>query len=199
MKVITTITTAAALIGGMAVVPASTAQAATPALHAATTNPSLASAQDDPCLPCIVIEVGIWIWEHKDALGLAWAQLTHGVTNVKRWRNETGQELEVWKLDGSYTWADHYRIAPGQTVDADMWIPWADNADQYAKKHAVIMVGGKPLAYIWQSGTQIRFNTSDEFVPEGQSAAGESTAGGNRTILVTRDPQSRLGFAIGGY
>jgi hypothetical protein len=42
------------------------------------------------------------------------------VTNIRRWRNDTDQELEVWKLDGSYQWQDQYRIPPGQTGGGDM-------------------------------------------------------------------------------
>ncbi|MFF5296550.1 hypothetical protein [Paractinoplanes globisporus] len=147
----------------------------------------------------VVVAVGAWIWANKDKLGLEWAELTYGVTNVKRWRNETGEELEVWKLDGSQSRQDHYRIPAGQSDDADMWIPWADNPEQYAVKHAVILVGGRPLAYVWQSGTKIRFNTNDEFVPGGPSVPGAAKAGGNRTILVKTDEMGRLGFAIGGF
>jgi hypothetical protein len=146
-----------------------------------------------------VVAAGTWIWDNKDELSLEFARLTHGVTNVRNWRNDTDQELEVWKLDGSFQWQDHYRIAPGQTGGGDMWIPWANNATEYTRKHAVIQVGGQILACVWQQGTQIRFNTADEFVPGGQSVPGEAEAGGERTIVVRRDPQGRLGFAVAGY
>ncbi|GIF02280.1 hypothetical protein [Paractinoplanes rishiriensis] len=147
----------------------------------------------------VVVSVGMWIWANKDSVGLTWAEIFHGVTNVKRWRNETDEELEVWKLDGGESRQDHYRIPPGGTEEADMWIPWADDASQYAVKHAVILIGGRPLAYLWQNGTKIRFNTNDEFVPGGQAVPGAAKAGGNRTILVKKDAHGRLGFAIGGY
>jgi len=146
-----------------------------------------------------VTSVGAWIWTNKDAFGLSWAELMHGVTNVKRWHNGTDEEMEVWKLDGSGVRQDNYRISAGQTVDGDMWIPWADNASQYAHRHAVIEIGGRPLAHVWQSGTRIRFNTSDSFVPNGESVPGAAKAGGNRMIFVKKDPRGQLGFVIAGY
>jgi hypothetical protein len=127
------------------------------------------------------------------------AELTHGVTNVKRWVNYTQHEVEVWKLDGGHQRKDHYRLPPGQSGRGDMWIPWADNASQYQDHHATIQVGGRPLAYIWQSGPLVRFNIRDEFVADGVAVPGASGAGGDRTMVIATDQQGRIGFAIGTY
>jgi hypothetical protein len=136
---------------------------------------------------------------NKDFIGLAFAELTHGVTNVKRWVNDTAQVVEVWKVDGGSGRADNYTIRPGTTFDGDMWIPWANTAEEYRNHHVTITVGGSPLVYIWQNGDSIRFNTDDAFIAGGPPLAGGSgTSGGNRTIAVGALGQD-VGVAIGGF
>jgi hypothetical protein len=154
----------------------------------------------------IVVEVATWIMQNQQFISDVaewWAVMTNGVTNIKRWQNETDQEVEVWKLDGGAAKRDRYRIPPGQTINADMWAPWADHRGtgrlRYDDHHAVIMVGGAPLAYLWQSGSLVRFNTSDAFVYGGVAVPGASGAGGNRTMIIAKDPQGRKGFALGTY
>jgi hypothetical protein len=144
-----------------------------------------------------ILAVGAWITQNSSAIGRTWAEWTRGVTNVKTWVNETDHEIEVWKLDGGYRRRDHFRVPPRQTVHIDMWISWADDPDQYADHHVIIQVGGAPLAYIWQSGPVIRFNTSDEFVDGGVPVPGAAGAGGDRTMVVGQDLQGRIGFALG--
>jgi hypothetical protein len=136
----------------------------------------------------VVSVVGEWV-----------AELTKGVTNIKSWSNLTEQEVEVWKLDGGSQQKDHYRIPPGKRIFQEMWIPWADNARQYVDHHATVRVGGRPLAYIWQSGPLVRFNTRDEFVADGVAAPGASGAGGDRAMVIATDSQGRTGFAIGTF
>jgi len=153
-----------------------------------------------------IVAVGEWIIEqNKDFSFTTWGsdRMFAGVTNVKRWVNETDQEVRVWKVDGGYSYKDEYTIPAGHTVNAHMWIPWADQPGtgplRYDDHHAVIMVGGQPLAYLWQSGTLIRFNTSDAFVNGGVAVPGLSRSGGDKTMVIGKDPQSRVGFALGMY
>jgi len=153
-----------------------------------------------------ITAVGTWIMHNPlfiSVVGEWWARQVHGVTNIKRWQNETDQEVEVWKLDGGIARRDHYCIPPGQTTNADMWVPWADEPGtgplRYADHHAVIMVGDQPLAYFWQSGALLRFNTNDAFVYGGVGVPGAAGAGGNRTMIIATDPQGRKGFALGTW
>jgi hypothetical protein len=130
-------------------------------------------------------------------IGIFWSIMTNGVTNVKEWKNQTGQEVEVWKTDDhGNDREDHYRVAPGETVAGDMWIPWADNAAQYTRKHATLTVGGKPLAYLWQSGSKVRFNTHDEFLSGGFAVPGANGAGGERRVIVVAGDDGRPSFVF---
>jgi hypothetical protein len=154
----------------------------------------------------VIIAIGRWIMQNQQFLsdvGEWWARQDHGVTNIKRWQNETDQDVEVWKLDGGSARRDHYRIPPGQTLNAYMWVPWANQPGtghlRYGDHHAVIMVGGQPLAYFWQNGTLLRFNTNDAFVYGGVRVPGAAGAGGNRTMIIATDPQGRKGFALGTW
>jgi hypothetical protein len=154
----------------------------------------------------IIVNVGTWIMQNQEFIADVaewWARMTNGVTNIRRWQNETDEEVEVWKLDGGTARKDHYRIPPGQTINAEMFVPWADSPGagwlRYDDHHGVIMVGGAPLAYIWQSGSLIRFNSSDGFEYGGVGVPGASGAGGNRTMIIAKDPQGRKGFALGTY
>jgi hypothetical protein len=153
-----------------------------------------------------IVAVATWIMQHSQFIsdvGEWWARMTNGVTNIKRWQNETDQEVEVWKFDGGFGQRDHYRIPSGQTHNADMWVPWADQPGtghlRYNDHHAVITVGGEPLAYFWQSGSLVRFNVVDAFVYGGVGVPGAAGAGGNRTMIIAKDPQGRKGFAVGTY
>ena len=142
------------------------------------------------------LTIGMWIVEHSSDIGRGVAEFIKGVTNVKKWVNRTDFEVEVWKLDGGYRLRDHYRVPPRQTGGGEMWIPWADNDDEYADHHAVVRVGDAVVGYIWQSGPAVRFNTADEFVPGGVCVPGAAGAGGDRIVVIDTDRDGRVGFAV---
>ncbi|GID28019.1 hypothetical protein [Paractinoplanes brasiliensis] len=144
----------------------------------------------------IVFDVAKWLVQNSGAVGGLWAQMTHGVTNIKEWVNETNYEVEVWKLDGGFRRKDHFRIPPRQTVHAELWVSWADNEQQYADHHVTIVVGGQPLAYLHQSGKLVRFNTVEEFADGAVGVPGACGAGGDRRAVIGADPQGRRGFMI---
>jgi hypothetical protein len=158
--------------------------------------PSEPQQQDTSEFLRAVLEAAKWVYENSSTIGTIFAEMTNGVTNVKEWVNETGQDVEVYKFDGSSSQQDRYRLSPGQARHNDMWIPWADNAQQYARKHAVMLVSGQPVAYLWQSGRLVRFNVRDEFVVDGEGVPGASGAGGNRRMTIGIDPQGRIGFVV---
>ena len=118
-----------------------------------------------------IIAVGTWIVQNQDpTFARPFVYPLPAATIIKRWVNETDQEVEVWKLDGGSERRDHYTIPLGQTLNEQMWVPWADNPTQYRDHHVVIMVGGQPLAYFWQHGDSVRFNVFDEFVYGGSES-----------------------------
>jgi hypothetical protein len=63
-----------------------------------------------------------------------------------------------------------------------MWLPWAENSAEYPRKHAVFTVGGELLAVVYQSDRKVRFNTRDEFLPNGYTVPGAYAGGGNRRV-----------------
>ncbi|WP_113699084.1 hypothetical protein [Nonomuraea lactucae] len=158
----------------------------------------------------LIAVIGQWILDNLDdvagEVGRRIAEDNHGVTNVRMWFNKTNQTLDVWKYDGSTSRQNHYVIPPGQTLAQDMWIPWCDNDHQYPHKHAIIALDGQPLAYVWQSGTRIRLNAQDHFIPNGPEVPSitrddgtpAAKAGGDRGILVAKDDQGRPGVVIVG-
>jgi hypothetical protein len=130
-------------------------------------------------------------------IGNFWSIMTNGVTNVKEWENRTGQQVEVFKTDDhGNDHEDHYRIAPGETVASDMWIPWANNQNDYDRHHATVMVGGQPKWFLTQSGLKVRFNTEDAFMPNGFAVPGASGAGGERRLIVAENAQGQTGFVL---
>jgi hypothetical protein len=68
----------------------------------------------------------------------------------------------VWAIDGWNTLG--VTLPPNETRNKEIWVPWSDNPGQYMTKKIGIIVGGQPLAYIWQSGPYVRFNARDAFV-----------------------------------
>jgi hypothetical protein len=143
-----------------------------------------------------------WLWEQREWLGREFSTISGGVTNVRRWHNDTDVELEVWKFDHDdpKTKKDWVKIPPRQTRDFGMWIPWADSEAKYnAGRRAFIQVGGKVIANIWQSGPLVRFNVEDKWVAGGEPIPGSATSGGERKLVVTKDPQGRAAFMVGPY
>lgn len=144
-----------------------------------------------------VVELG----RAADNLGRFWSETLHGVTNIKAWGNATGETVEVFKFDGGTTKRDRRTILPNTSVTggADMWIPWTDWPVHYKTHHATIVVGGREVAYFWQSGDSIRFNVENAFVANGPAIPGAAQAGGERTMVVAKDNEGNLGIVLGVF
>jgi hypothetical protein len=128
-----------------------------------------------------VYQVASAVIQVAPLVGKLWAIITGGVTNVKAWENRTSREIEVWKFDhGESRRKDEYRVGPGQTAFGDMWIPQTANSTEYPCKHAVVTVGGELLMVVYQFDGKVRFNTRDEFLPNGYTVPGAYAAGGDR-------------------
>ena len=113
--------------------------------------------------------------------------------------------MEYWKYDNSGVNPEDVFSLPAKTTkDGDFLDAWADPAQRYLSgKRAVISIGTKPpapggkaLAYIWQSGPLVRFNATDAFVPDGPAVPGVTNAGGDRMVVIAKDPAGNLGFAF---
>jgi hypothetical protein len=165
-------------------------------------------AQKDSDRVETIIAVGTWIVQNQEPMfaGPLWGMPPPGVTNIKRWVNETDQEVQVRKID---TMLDPrgrevpvrggIRVPANQTYHWDMWIPWADNPSMYVDHHMTIQVGDQVQAHFWQSRASVRFSVKDAFVVDAPEVPGFSRAGGDRTMVIAKDPQGWTGFALGIY
>ena len=119
------------------------------------------------------------------------AAMAGGVTNIKEVINNTGQVVEIRKYDikalGAATEFETTGEIPanGGTWSGDMWIPWADNRNDFLEKFLEIKVYRGGVFWLWQSGDYVRSNNRKIFVDNGRRAFGESRAGGERRLIIS--------------
>jgi hypothetical protein len=155
----------------------------------------LIAADFDPI--AAIIAVGTWIASNPELvgkLGGAIGELTGWVTGIQAWSNQTDQEVKVWAIDGWNT--QGVTVPPNNIQSKEIWVPWADNPGQYMTKKIGIMVGGQSLAYIWQNGPLVRFNTRDQWVADAPGVPGVSKSGGARSVAIAKNAQGQVGFAV---
>ena len=121
-----------------------------------------------------------------------------GVTNVKEVVNRTPRVVRVVKIEPNQFETTRLEttkdIPPHGVWTGNMWVPWADNGDQFKRAHMKIVVAvpspGKPAYvdhfYIWQSGEYVRFNDFFQFVDNAPRVPGESQAGGERRMIISQ-------------
>ena len=127
-----------------------------------------------------------------------------GVTNIKEIVNRTAHVVKVQKNEftGNYytgSYQDTNEIPADGVWTGDMWVPWANNGEEFKNHWMAISVrtprrtsGGtvQPYTafYLWQSGEYVRFNDENRFVDNAPRVPGESHAGGERRLIIsTRD------------
>ena len=125
-----------------------------------------------------------------------------GVTNIKEVVNKTSGVLRVSKVDSpinifhsgiSSTWD----IPADGVWSGDMWIPWANNAEEFKGHKMTLSIGLHPNPgnqnlvytnfYLWQSGEFVRFAITDKFIENAPKVPGEARAGGERRLVVTAE------------
>src|SRR5688572_7089309 len=94
-----------------------------------------------------------------------------GVTNIKEIVNNTGMTVEVRKYDVKAGAAaagfetTNEIPANGGIWTGEMWVPWADNAIDFADKRMEVKVYRGTAFWIWQSGEYLRYNDRARFIP----------------------------------
>lgn len=140
---------------------------------------------------------------YMNEAGEMFANLPGGVTSIKEIRNRTSHEVIVRKTDYAFTAAGPHiqeETIPSRGVfNGDFWIPWADNADQFSESHLTISVNGTVIAWIWQSGEYVRFNTIQRFINNARVVPGISRSGGNRRLIVTEASAGRFAIRFERY
>lgn len=114
-----------------------------------------------------------------------------GVTNIKEILNKTDLTVEVRKYDtkplaaaGEFETTKEIP-AGGGTWSGDLWIPWVDNISDFGDKHMEIIIDGKTLFWVWQSGEFVRYNSRGRFLVNAPRANGESRSGGERRLIIS--------------
>lgn len=114
-----------------------------------------------------------------------------GVTNIKEILNDTGMSVEVRKYDkktlGAASEFETTNEIPGGggTWSGDMWIPWVDSSSDFAEKHLEILINGRTVFWVWQSGDFVRYNTRARFVQNAPRVFGESKVNGERRLIIS--------------
>lgn len=127
------------------------------------------------------------------AILLCGAAKAGGVTNIKEVVNNTRLTVEIRKYDTKPLAAgNEYETtreipADGGTWSGDMWIPWADNSNDFSEKYLEIKIYRGTTFWLWQTGEFVRYNTRARFVENGRKVPGESRAGGERRLIINMD------------
>jgi hypothetical protein len=152
-----------------------------------------------------------------------------GVTNVKEVVNRSSKIVRLTtyedKNDVESKWKSTRKIASGATWTGDMWIPWADNNEQFLKHFLKIEIfsprAGRNLSdvsvfTIYQSGEYVRTSPDNHFVAENtdeisielpietyNAAAprvdGEWKSGGERRVIFFNKTDGSVGFKFERY
>lgn len=127
-----------------------------------------------------------------------------GVTNIKEVVNRTPHTIELRKWDTPWGGAaPNYEttgpIPANGVYSGAMWIPWANNADEFSEHAMEIKVNGNAIAQIWQSGEYVRSKRSAErFSSNAPRIPGASLAGGDRKLVVAMSNNQTV-FTLTGY
>ena len=107
-----------------------------------------------------------------------------GVTEIAGISNKTGGNLYLLNIENS---SDNVTLGPNESQNVAIWIPWADNKDQYERKHLEFRVAATSVTYyVWQSNGRVRYST-DGWHDNGTAIPGSSDEDGKRTITVSAD------------
>jgi len=130
------------------------------------------------------------------------AALAGGVTNIKEVINNTGQIVEIRKYDikalGAATEFETTGEIPanGGTWSGDMWVPWADNANDFTDKRMEVKVYRGTAFWIWQTGEFVRFNDRARFVANARRVTGEAKSGGERRLVLSVNKAGNVVFEL---
>ena len=121
-----------------------------------------------------------------------------GVTNVKEIVNNTRLTVEVRKYDiktgGAATEFETTKEIPanGGIWTGDMWVPWADNANDFAEKHMEVKIYQGTAFWIWQSGEYLRYNDRARFIANARRVTGEARSGGDRRMVISMNKDGKV-------
>jgi len=86
------------------------------------------------------------------------------VTNIKGIRNRTPFWVAFRKLEDPQK--NVGKVAPGESLAHEIWIPWVNDGLEFAKKVLIVDVNQRWRAYIWQKGDYIFYRRGPASGPE---------------------------------
>jgi len=147
--------------------------------------------------------------------------LAGGVTNIKEVVNDSSKVVKLTTFETKHRFEGPVKkstgvITYGETWTGDMWVPWADNVDEF-KEHfmSIEIIELRPrratdihhMYMVYQSGEYVRASfygilemrgfgstTSGSYVPNAPGVPGESKSGGERRVVVFDTKDSGVGF-----
>jgi hypothetical protein len=141
-----------------------------------------------------LIAVGQWVIENNQTLQIKWSEIAHGVTNVKRWENETSSQVVIEKVDGGRR--ERVDLAPNSNKNQDFWLPWCNSDQEYLDHYMTIKINGAIAAYVFQHGDSIRASANNAFDPNAMDFPGLANAGGERRMIFRNMDNGQVAFAL---
>jgi len=110
-----------------------------------------------------------------------------GVTAIKRIENRSSGAISVVNIENPSSSGSGTSVAPGQTISADMWIPWAAQAGDFPKHHLEVNAQWGKVC-VWQAnrsdGDQVRVSTDGAWHDPGSAIAGSAWVDGDRRLTI---------------
>lgn len=114
-----------------------------------------------------------------------------GVTAIKLVENRTSGPITIRNVENPKAPGSGKSVPPGGSLKVDLWIPWATNANEFAKKHILIEAPGNNL-WIWQAahrdGDFVRSTTDGQWRDRGNTIAGDEGVDGDRRLVIAPGP-----------
>lgn len=114
----------------------------------------------------------------------------HGVTSIIRIDNGASVALSVLALDGNSP-VQSFNLDPGESLDVDIWIPWAPNRIDFDRHNIELSLDGASRWKLWQAdhsdGDYVRVTTDASWSDPGVRIGGTDQVGGDRALVVLDD------------
>lgn len=149
-----------------------------------------------------------------------------GVTNIKEVINNSSKVVKLTTYEAKHGFEGAAKkttgvITYGNIWNGDMWIPWADNEEQFKGHFMSIEIielrrtRGTDIYHtyiVYQSGDYVRVSfygmveqrgfgilTSGSFDPDARRVSGESKSGGERRVVFFDKKDGNVGFKFEKY
>ena len=114
-----------------------------------------------------------------------------GITAITMLDNRSSSTVRLLDIENPGVQGNNVPVGPGQSLQVNMWVPWANTAAQFPGQHLQLEVGSVSF-WIWQcatdqDGDHVRFSMDGAWHDHGRPVHGISAVdlvSGDRTIVV---------------